>query len=85
MTGGLGADTFVLGDSFGSYYQGLGYATITDFNYAEGDKIDVFGSYTNYGVTDLANGDAQIKYNGDLIAVVENGAGAALIPSLDFV
>ncbi|MGB3613899.1 MAG: hypothetical protein WBA10_08910, partial [Elainellaceae cyanobacterium] len=85
LTGGYGADTFVLGDSFGSYYQGVGYATITDFNFAEGDKIDVFGSYLNYGVTDMVNGDAQISYYGDLIAVVKGGAGLGLIPSVDFV
>ncbi|MGB3613444.1 MAG: hypothetical protein WBA10_06570 [Elainellaceae cyanobacterium] len=85
LTGGFGADTFVLGSSFGSYYRGLGHATITDFNRLQGDKIDVFGSFANYGVTDYANGDAHIRYNGDLVAVVKGGAGLSLIPAFDFV
>ncbi|MBF2027953.1 MAG: calcium-binding protein [Oscillatoriales cyanobacterium C42_A2020_001] len=39
LTGGAGADRFVLGDAAGSYYVGGGYAIISDFNAAEGDRV----------------------------------------------
>lgn len=87
LTGGAGADTFVIGDSDGCFYEGSGYATITDFDYFEGDKIQVFGSHTDYNVQDLGN-DAYIYCNADtndLVAVVNGGAGINLIPSVDFV
>jgi Ca2+-binding RTX toxin-like protein len=52
LFGGEGADTFVLGDMNKVYYDELGfgdgYAVIKDFNYLEGDKIEVKGAATNY-------------------------------------
>lgn len=47
LTGGSGADLFVLGDSSGSYYLGTTgkFAQITDFDRASGDKVVVFNSY----------------------------------------
>jgi Ca2+-binding RTX toxin-like protein len=49
LTGGGGANKFILGDRKGAYYQGNGnndFATINDFNIF-GDSIDV-GNLTNY-------------------------------------
>jgi Ca2+-binding RTX toxin-like protein len=82
LTGGAGADTFVLGDVFGVYYQGFGYATITDFNWAEGDKIQVFGSINDYSVNTNGSGGVNILYQGDFLAQVNNTTN--VIPSLDF-
>ena len=52
LYGGDGADTFVLGDSYEVYYQGLeGNALIKDFNGFDGDKIILHGSSEDYTVT----------------------------------
>ena len=72
-----GADTFVLGDSFGAFYLGSGYATITDFYWVEGDKFEVYGSASDYSLTsqNWSGGsalDTVIRYNNDIIAVVED-------------
>lgn len=85
LSGGSGADVFMLGGRFGSYYRGRGYATITDFNRFQGDKISVYGSARNYQVVDTFSGHAQIRYGNDIIAVVRGGAGLSLIPALDIV
>jgi Ca2+-binding RTX toxin-like protein len=82
LTGGSGADTFVLGDAIGPFYQGNGFATITDFDWAEGDKFQVFGSTSNYTLTPFGDG-MDINYKGDLIGYVENTTN--IIPSLDFI
>ncbi len=77
VTGGSGADTFVLGDAWGSfyldsYYKGWGsYATITDFDWAEGDKFQVHGSASDYTLTPFGSG-IDINYQGDLIGYVSN-------------
>ncbi len=72
LTGGAGADTFVLGDYFGAQYEGFGYATITDFDWEEGDKIQVFGSLNDYYVSTNGSGGVDILYQGDLLAQVTN-------------
>ncbi|MCA1992580.1 MAG: hypothetical protein LDL41_11190 [Coleofasciculus sp. S288] len=82
LSGGAGADTFVLGDFYEAYYQGSGFATITDFNWAEGDKIQVFGSASDYSLTPYDYG-IDIYYQGDLIGYVQNTTD--VIPSLDFI
>ncbi len=77
LSGGTGADAFFLGDSFGAYYEGFGYATITDFNSLEGDLIALAGTESSYslgvqnfsGTNDL---DTLIYYNSDLIGVLED-------------
>lgn len=93
MTGGTGSDLFILGSADSVYYQDinpfleLGYAIIEDFNYLEDDKIQVYGSHTNYTISDVGS-DAYIYHNSntsDLIAKVIGGAGVSLIASLDFV
>lgn len=88
LTGGDGADTFVLGNlntSVGVAYRGTGYATITDFNAAEGDKIQIIGSVSNYLLQPISLGEGTstaIYYQGDLIGIVQNVT--ALSPS-DFI
>ncbi|BAU64524.1 peroxidase family protein [Stanieria sp. NIES-3757] len=56
LSGGAGGDTFVLGDSLGAFYSGSGYATITDFSFSQGDKIQVFGSASDYTLANSGNG-----------------------------
>ncbi len=89
LTGGSGADTFVLGDSFEAYYQGLGYATITDFDWDEGDKIQVFGSASNYSFSHGdwlgdSSTDTAIYYNSDLIAVLQDAYTSQTFINTDF-
>jgi Ca2+-binding RTX toxin-like protein len=89
LTGGLGADTFVLGTSNGgSFYLGDGFATILDFKWWEGDTIQVVGSTSDYrldatqnfsGTSDL---DTAIYRGNDLIAVVQDTVD--VIPAFDF-
>ncbi|ELS00411.1 putative calcium-binding protein [Xenococcus sp. PCC 7305] len=82
LSGGYGADKFVLGDSYEAYYEGAGYATITDFNWNEGDKIQVHGSAHDYTLTPWGNG-IDINYHGDVIGHVENTTN--VIISQDFI
>jgi Ca2+-binding RTX toxin-like protein len=80
LTGGSGADTFVLGNHR-VYYRGSGYATITDFDSSQDDKIQVLGDSTQYQLGQLENAaaaagmDTGIFYVGNggnnLIAVVQ--------------
>jgi Ca2+-binding RTX toxin-like protein len=85
LTGGEGADTFVLGDlnaqgrsDFGASYQGSGHAIITDFDQSS-DKIQLLknnlGDY-NLKLEDKHIGsaslDTTIAYKGDLIAYVQD-------------
>ena len=84
LSGGSGADTFVLGNSFEAYYQGVGFATITDFNFAEGDKFQVFGSASDYTLTPFGNG-IDINFQGDLIGFVENTTDVILSEDFIFV
>ncbi|MBD2000274.1 hypothetical protein H6G00_27345 [Leptolyngbya sp. FACHB-541] len=79
LSGGGGADTFVLGDTIGSHYLESGFATITDFKSFEGDKIRINGSIdkgytliTNQNVSGGSALDTLISRNGNLIAVVQD-------------
>ena len=70
LTGGAGADTFVLGDDKNIFYRGGGtsdYATITDFN-ASQDLLQVHGDLSTYTQV-VNNGDLYLSYETDLIAV----------------
>ncbi|MGG6238586.1 leishmanolysin-related zinc metalloendopeptidase [Nodosilinea sp. AN01ver1] len=76
LEGGSGADVFAFGGADAPYYLGDGYATITDFNYLEGDKIQVTGS-ANYNIAsqNLSGGlatDTLIYFGRDLIGVVQD-------------
>jgi hypothetical protein len=78
LTGGSGADTFVLGNHR-VYYRGSGYATITDFDSSQNDKIQLLGDSSQYQLGQLENAaagmDTGIFYIGNggnnLIGVVE--------------
>jgi Ca2+-binding RTX toxin-like protein len=93
LTGGLGADTFVVNDGsffFGFDYDGPGHATIKDFDFAEGDKIQVLGSESDYSLDKTTNisgdffeNDTQILRNGELVGVVEDTTN--VFTSVDFV
>ena len=72
--GGAGADTFVIGQSGDIFYTlnfALDYALITDLSVAEGDKVQLAGSATDYDVqvvTDPNSGlsNTQIYYKKEI-------------------
>ena len=76
LGGGLGADTFVLGNANQAYYLGGGdkdYALIRDFNAAE-DIIQLHGSASDYTQQQQGN-DTYLTYQGstsELVAVFKN-------------
>lgn len=87
MVGGTGADYFVLGDSNNTFYTGAGYGIITDFNFAEGDLIQLSGT-SSYSLDfqNLEGGaaiDTLIYAGSDLIGVVADTT--SVVPALDFV
>ncbi len=79
LKGGAGSDTFVLGNrSSGFYYDGRGYATITDWD-ASSDYIEGRGSVGRYNlrfenITGTSALDTAIYYgnSSDLAAVVQD-------------
>ena len=98
LTGGEGADTFVLGDDTflndgTAYYgeaAGLGFARITDFDWEQGDKFQVFGEVADYSLIfgnryGTSAQDTFIEYQGDLIAVVQDTTAVNLNLDFDFV
>ncbi|NET03325.1 MAG: hemolysin [Symploca sp. SIO2B6] len=89
LSGGAGFDTFVLGGSWGVSYQGLGFATITDWDWTS-DFIETIGNASQYslGYSDW-NGnfvtDTEIYYGSDLIAVVEDTTNVSFARDFLFV
>jgi Ca2+-binding RTX toxin-like protein len=93
LYGGNGADTFILGGSGGAYYNetGDGYAVIKDFDWREGDKIEVKGNASQYrleyktvaGIGSAAM-DTEIYYGNDRIGIVEDKSGSEVLKTLDF-
>jgi Ca2+-binding RTX toxin-like protein len=98
LYGGSGADTFVLGGYWGASYDetGDGYAVIKDFDYREGDKIEVKGNASQYqleyksvsGIGSTAM-DTEIYYlhtdgSRDRIGIVEDKSGSEVLKTLDF-
>ena len=77
MSGGADADTFVLGDVSGAFYEQAGFATIIDFESIEGDKLQVFGSIADYSISEFYDG-TDIYYQDDLIGYVANTADITL-------
>ena len=82
----MGADTFVLGDSYSGVYYDDGYysngvpyalesyAQIVDFNPAEGDKVVLTGDPNTYRISQVPySGYTKLSYNQDIIALFENG------------
>jgi Ca2+-binding RTX toxin-like protein len=94
LTGNSGADTFVLGNQI-VYYTGSGYATITDFDSSQGDKIRVLGDSTQYQLGQLQNADGTLTMdtgifyvgNGvnNLIGVVQGSLDVSLTQDFVFV
>jgi Tol biopolymer transport system component len=72
LTGGSGADTFVLGNQT-VYYQGSGYATITDFDSTQGDKIQLLGNSTQYQISQLQNPDGTLAPDTGIFYVGNGG------------
>jgi hypothetical protein len=93
LYGGKGADTFVLGGFWGVSYNetGDGYAVIKDFDWREGDKIEVKGNSSQYhleyksvsGIGSTAM-DTEIYYGNERIAIVEDKSGSEVLKNLDF-
>ncbi len=90
LSGGTGSDTFVLGDSYKTYYQGSGYALITDWDYTS-DYIQAHGSssqyslqYTNYGVGTSAQ-DTVIYYGSDVVGVIQDSTNVNFSRDFHFV
>ncbi|MDJ0743360.1 MAG: calcium-binding protein [Xenococcaceae cyanobacterium MO_167.B27] len=91
LRGDGGADVFVLGTTFGgggAWYTGLGYATIEDFDWKEGDKIQLYGSINDYSTftgnwLGSSATDTAITYKGDVIGVLQDVSGGDFIMSLD--
>jgi Ca2+-binding RTX toxin-like protein len=87
LTGGFGADIFQV--YFYSPDLIDGYATITDFRRAQGDKIQVYGSASDYSLDQSQNLSGQlaldtaIYYSNVLIAVLQDTTIASL--SSDFI
>ncbi|MDJ0712964.1 MAG: calcium-binding protein [Prochloraceae cyanobacterium] len=65
LNGGLGADTFVLGNANRGFYRGEGYATISDFFREDGDKIQLKGNRSNYNFVQAVDG-LEIRYAGSV-------------------
>lgn len=76
LTGGSGVDTFVLGNARqGVFYQGAGYAIITDYS-PQDDYIQLKGSASNYKLVNQG-ADTWIYLNdnsNDAIGVIQGGA-----------
>ena len=84
LIGGSGADTFVLGNLLGVYYQGAGYATIKDWD-SSSDTILVTGDFSQYSLkTDnfevgSSAKDTGIYYGNDLICIVQDSTNVTLM------
>lgn len=78
LTGGGDADIFVLGNTVEDYYLAPSYATITDFNRAEGDVVWVHGDINDYTLTGSSTNyggsapDTKLWRGSDLLAVFED-------------
>ena len=83
LTGGTGADTFALGNNafgikVGYFGDGnSGYATITDFDRTQSDKVQLGGGISDYtvnysNVSGTSALDTRLYYQGDLIAVFQD-------------
>ena len=76
LGGGLGSDTFVLGNSTQSYYIAGGdsdYAIIKDFD-ASIDVLQLHGSADSYS-SSQQQGDLHLYKSEDLVAIVKNTSG----------
>ncbi|MGD1702613.1 calcium-binding protein [Dapis sp. BLCC M229] len=74
LTGGNGADTFILRDLTDT---GMAHNIITDFNAAEGDKIEIISSEGSY-VQALTSGSDTILFSGYVFAGIYDSRIATL-------
>ncbi len=78
LKGEKNADTFVLGNASGVFYQGDGnsdYALIEDFKAGDGDRIQLKGSANDYTLGQKVSGlpdGAAIFFQGDVVGVVKD-------------
>ncbi|NJL20982.1 MAG: calcium-binding protein [Leptolyngbyaceae cyanobacterium SM1_3_5] len=77
LTGGEGADRFVIGQRRDSAYLGAGYATIVDFDRSERDQIQIGSPINRYRLVNRnsigeAKADTEIYKGRDLIAIVQD-------------
>jgi Ca2+-binding RTX toxin-like protein len=75
LTGGDGADLFILGDAKDAYYVGQGeqdFVTVTDFKSGV-DSLRLHGTASDYQQTTQGN-NLLLYYHNDLIAVVQNSS-----------
>lgn len=90
LSGGLGADKFVLGGSWGVSYLENGYATIKDWNFLA-DTIQVQGSASQYTLDASQNWggtaavDTAIYYGTDLIGVVLDTTNVSIANNFSFI
>ena len=84
LIGGTGLDVFVIGDESGVFYQEAGYVTISDFELAEGDTLQVFGNAEDYSLSEFYGG-MDIYYQDSLIAYVANTTDISFENDFSFV
>ena len=78
LTGGSGADTFVLGNNNDWFYRGNAWAIITDFSRSSGDKIQLSGRIQDYwlssrfepGAGSSSIRDGLVMRGNDIVAVL---------------
>ena len=80
LVGGIGADTFNV-FAIDYNFSGIGYVTITEFFWNEGDKLNIYSSRTSI-TSSVIGGETEIYSDNNLIAVVRgnfNFASDAII------
>lgn len=93
LRGDSGADTFVIGDYYGKGYLGVSWAVIQDFSVAQGDKIKVQGSLSQYQLRSgslygYASSDVAIVLSSkpsEVLAVALGANGSLQLSSRDFI
>lgn len=91
MLGGLGADTFAIGDATSVFYLGNGsldYGYIRDFDFAENDIIQLHGSSADYSLQTFAGGTRIFHEAGgssDLVALATRVSFADFSTGFSFV
>ncbi|MBD2446146.1 calcium-binding protein [Nostoc sp. FACHB-152] len=88
LSGGSGADSFILGGSWGVSYLGAGYASITDWSSidyieAKGTASQYTLGYGNYEGTSAL--DTRVFYQGDLIALIRDTTNVNIATDFNFV
>lgn len=85
LTGGAGADVFVLGDSLKAHYLGNGFATVTDFDSSEGDRLRAYGLASDYDFQTAESGGIHVIYRGNRLAHVLGEEELTTALDFDFV